>query len=206
MEQGTLSASDVAMLAGNNDNFGNGWGGMIWLFAILAMMNGGFFGGNNGGGLATQEFVQNGFNFNDLQDQNRDIIGAINSGTAQSVAATNQVFHDIVNNLGDKYNELARDIAGVAVTQQQIVANQNECSSNLSAQIAQNKFDNAMALAGMEQRITSKMDQNEITALRDQVNRLQLEQATGNVVRYPNSWAYNAGPSPFCGCGNGCNI
>lgn len=40
-----LTASDVALL--NNDGMGgNGWGGMIWLFAILAMMGGGFgFGG-----------------------------------------------------------------------------------------------------------------------------------------------------------------
>jgi len=49
MNDNGLTASDVALLSGNNnDGFGgNGWGGMIWLFAILAMMNGGF--GNWGG-------------------------------------------------------------------------------------------------------------------------------------------------------------
>lgn len=26
------------------------------------------------------------------------------------------------------------------------------------------------------------------------------------VVRYPMSYAYNAGPSPFCGCNSCCNI
>ena len=51
-ESNGLTASDVALLAGNNnDSFGNGgWGGMIWLFAILALMGGwgnGGFGGNN---------------------------------------------------------------------------------------------------------------------------------------------------------------
>lgn len=46
MGENGLSASDVALL--NNDGMGgNGWGGMIWLFAILAMMGGGFnFGGS----------------------------------------------------------------------------------------------------------------------------------------------------------------
>jgi hypothetical protein len=68
MGENGLTASDVALL--NNDGMGgNGWGGMIWLFAILAMMNGGFgFGGGYRPQYATQDFVQNGFNFNDLQD------------------------------------------------------------------------------------------------------------------------------------------
>ena len=54
----------------------------------------------------------------------------------------------------------------------------------------------ALALAGMEQRLTSKMDQNEITSLRDQIQQLQLNQAMTGVVRYPNGWTYGAGPFP----------
>lgn len=76
MGENGLSASDVALLSGNNDGFGGGnsWGGLIWLFAIIAMFNGGWGNGFGGGGrggyqpqYATQDFVQNGFNFNDLQ-------------------------------------------------------------------------------------------------------------------------------------------
>ena len=46
----TLSASDVALLSGNGfGGMGDGWSGMIWLFAILALMGGGFGSwGNNG--------------------------------------------------------------------------------------------------------------------------------------------------------------
>jgi hypothetical protein len=123
------------------------------------------------------------------------------------VAATNQVYHDIVGNLGDKYMELARDVAGVQGTVAQAIANQNECCcstkllisesiAGLSAQIAQNKYENALAMAGMEARLTAKMDQNEITSLRDQIQQLQLSQAMCGVVRYPSGWAYNAGPFP----------
>ena len=68
--------------------------------------------------------------------------------------------------------------------------------TGIHAQIAQNKYDNALALAGLEQRLTSKMDQNEITSLRDQIQQLQLNQAMCGVVRYPQGWAYNAGPFP----------
>jgi len=127
-----LTASDVALLTGNNDGFGNGgWGGMIWLFAILALMGGGF-GGNWGGGgyrpqYATQDFVQNGFNFNDLQSQNRDIMTAISNGTAQAVAATNQAKYDNINVEKDIQAALTAQIGDVRTNQMTLMANQNQC-------------------------------------------------------------------------------
>ena len=57
-------------------------------------------------------------------------------------------------------------------------------------------------MAGLEQRLTSKMDQNEITSLRDQIQQLQLAQATAGMLRFPQGWSYGAGPFPpiFGGC------
>ena len=43
---------------------------------------------------------------------------------------------------------------------------------------------------------------NRMADMRNRINRLQLSQAPCGAVRYPNTFAYNAGPSPFCG--NGC--
>lgn len=40
--------------------------------------------------------------------------------------------------------------------------------------------------------------------MQNQINQLQLAQAMQGVVRYPDSFAYNAGNNPFCGCGAGC--
>ena len=133
-DNGSLTASDVALLTGNNNNdgFGNGgWGGMIWLFAILALMGGGF-GGNWGGGgyrpqYATQDFVQNGFNFNDLQSQNRDIMNAITTGAAQAVAATNQAKYDNINVEKDIQAALTAQIGDVRTNQMTLLANQNDC-------------------------------------------------------------------------------
>ena len=115
MDNTGLSAADVALL--NND--GNGWGGMIWLFAILALMGGGFGGGwgNNNNGNAIQADVNRGFDNQNLQAQTRDILAAVTAGTAQSVATANQVYHDVVGYVGDKYTELQRDVAGLAVGQ-----------------------------------------------------------------------------------------
>jgi len=203
----------VMNIGGDNSGFGNGFMGIFGLLILLGILNGGFgggFGGNNGNANAIQADVNRGFDNQNLQAQTRDLMGAVTAGTAQSVAATNQVYHDIVGNLGDKYMELARDVAGVQGTVAQAIANQNECccstkllisetGAGLSAQIAQNKYENALALAGMEQRLTAKMDQNEITSLRDQVQQLQLAQAMNGVVRYPSGWTYGAGSFPPAG-------
>lgn len=208
----SMSPADFAALS-NGNGFG-GFEGLIYLAVIASMFGGGWGGfgwGGNAGAENLQNYIQNGFNFNDLQDQNRDLMQAVNNGTAQSVAASNQVYHDVVGYVGDKYSELARDIAGVALTQQQCVGDTQrmiaDAGASLSAQIAQNKYDNAMGLAGLEMRLTSKMDQNKIEDLQNQVNQLQLAQATNGMLRFPNSWSYGAGPFPplFGGCNCGCN-
>ena len=128
MGENGLTASDVALMSRDGDGFGNGWGGMIWLFAILAMMGGGF-GWNNGANqqYATRDQVQNGFDTQNLQAQTRDILAAVNAASMAGVQATNQVYHDVVGYVGDKYDELQRDIAGLAVGQANLLAHQNEC-------------------------------------------------------------------------------
>ncbi len=227
-ESNGLTASDVALLTGNNNgNLGGGWGGMIWLFAILALMGGGFNGGFGGGGYrpqyATQDFVQNGFNFNDLQSQNRDIMGAITAGAAQAVAATNQAKYDNINVEKDIQAALTAQIGDVRTNQMQLLANQNDCCcstkqalcegfNGVNAAIAQARYDNAMNTAAINanttaqtQRIIDMMTGNTIQDLRDQVQALQLQSQLAGVVRYPNGWTYNAGNNPFCnnGCGMG---
>lgn len=223
----TLSASDVALLSGNGfGGMGDGWGGMIWLFAILALMGGGFGGwGNNRfdnaigyENLATSNEVQRGFDNQNQMANQREILSAVTSGTAQSVAATNQSFHDTLNVIQDKYGELTRDIAGLAVGQANALANQNQCCCDtkmlISETAAQNRYDSAMNTASINanttaqaQKILDAIAQNKIEALQSRVSELELQAATSNVVRYPNAWTYNAGPSPFCGynnCGCGC--
>ena len=125
MGENGLSASDVAMLANNGDGFANNG---IWWLALMIMFGGGFGGwGNRGGNVATQEFVQNGFNFNDLQDQNRDIITAINNGTAQAVGAANQAKYDNLSAIRDAQTALGSQISDVRTMEQNILANQNDC-------------------------------------------------------------------------------
>ena len=211
MGENGLTASDVALL--NDGGMGNGWGGMIWLFAILAMMGGGFNWGGNGRGYeqyATRDQVQNGFDTQNLQAQTRDIMGAVTAGTAQSVATTNQVYHDVVGYVGDKYDELQRDIAGLAVGQANLLAHQNECCGGISRQLMQNNYDAAMRdaatnanIVAQNQKILDAIMGNKIEAMQNRINQLELQNQLAGVVRYPNGWTYNAGTAPFCG---GCNM
>lgn len=221
MENGTgLSASDVALL--NRDN-GFGWGGdggaFMWIFALLILAGGGFNGWNNNGfnnaigyeNLATSNEIQRGFDNQNLQAQTRDILAAVNDGTAQSVAATNQTFHDNLAAMQNLYNETSRDLSGLAMGQAQILANQNECCCSTKMEIAQNRYEAAMNTAAINantteqtQKILDALQQNKIESLQAQISALELRNATQNVVRYPNSWTYNAGMSPFCNCGYNC--
>ena len=203
---------------------------MIWLFAIIALMGGWGNGGFGGNGYhpqyATQDFVQNGFNFNDLQDQNRDIMGAITNGTAQAVAASTQAKYDNINVMKDVQAAIIAQIGDVRTNQMQLLANQNDCccstkmlinevGNNIMSELAQARYENAMNTASINanttaqtQRIIDMMTGNTIQDLRDQVQGLQLASQLQNVVRYPNGWTYNAGNNPFCnnGCGCGCNM
>ena len=217
----TVSDSGTPMVMGG-DCFGGS--GFIWAFLIFALLmgNGGFgFGGNNGNSNAIQADVNRGFDNQNLQNQTRDILTAVNNGTAQSVAASNQVFHDLSNNLSDKYSELARDVAGVNASIAQAIANQNECccsqkmliaetGAGINANLAQNRFDAAMNTAAINatttaqtQKILDTLAQNKIEALQGKVNQLELQNAMAGVVRFPNAYTYNAGSGPFCNCGCG---
>ena len=236
MDNNGLSASDVALLSRDpygygyraNNACGDGWGGFMWIFALLILAGGGFggFGNNNwmAGNIATQNDVQRGFDNQNTIANQREILAATTAGTSQAVAATNQTFHDTISVLGDKYNELQRDIAGLAVGQANSLANQNECCCNtrmaiadvgarLDAGIAQTRYDNALNTAAINanttaqtQKILDTISANKIEALQDKVHALELQNAVSGVVRYPSALTYNAGASPFCNPGCGCGM
>ena len=206
---GNLSAADMAAVTGRDGNWGEG----LWLFAILALMGGGFGNWGNRGGYeqyATRDQVQNGFDTQNLQSQTRDILAAVTGGTAQSVAATNQVYHDVVSYVGDKYMELQRDLAGLAVGQANLLAKQNETGCGILRAIDGVNYNAAMNTAAINanvtavgQKILDAIMGNKMEEMQNRINQLELQNQLGNVVRYPQGFVYNAGNNPFCGCG--CN-
>lgn len=202
--EGTGITPVMDMNRGYGD-FGFGGGSGLWLFAILALMWGGngFFGNNANLGYrpATAEDVNNGFNFADLQDQNRDIMGAITGAAAQSVAATERVG-----------NQITSDIHDVAMNVAATQAKQQECCSNVLRAVDGVNYNGALNTAAINANTTAQTQKVLDALAADKAERqaariAQLEQqiAMQGVVRYPSSMTYGAGPSPFCpgcGCGN----
>ena len=194
------------------DNFGGSW---IFLFAILALMWGGngAFGGGAGNSNAIQADVNRGFDNQNLQAQTRDILGAVTAGTAQAVAATNQTFHDTLTAFNDKYSELARDVAGLAVGQANLLAKQNECCCNQLRAIDGVNYNQAMNTAAIKeailldgQKTRDLITENKMEAMQARINQLELNQAVAGVVRYPSATTYTSGANPFCGCSGFGNI
>lgn len=221
MDNGSLSAADVALLNGHGNDTWGGGGAFMWIFALLILANGGFGGwGNNAAALgyenlATSSEVQRGFDNQNLQAQTRDILAAVTNGTAQTISASTQNATNAINAIKDGNASLIREFGTVETAITALSGKQQECccdikqlvqttSANTDAQIAQSKYETSMQMAQMEARLTAKMDANEIQNLRDQVSQLQLAQATAGVVRYPMQSTYCSGSNPFCGCGCGC--
>lgn len=216
MENGGLSASDVALL--NGGDFGGN--SFMWIFGLLILMS--MFNGNGWGNngfanaigyenLATSNEVQRGFDAQNSMANEREILSAVNSGTAQAVAATNQTFHDTLGIIQNRYDELARDISGLAVGQANQLAKSAECCCETKQLIMQSNYDGAMRDAATNANFTAQIQsvkdmiaQDKIEALQNQVNQLTLANQLANVVKYPNNTTY-AVPSPCfngCGCGN----
>ena len=209
---GTGITPVMDMNRGYGDGFGLGGSG-LWLFAILALMWGGngFFGGNGNNSNAIQADVNRGFDNQNLQAQTRDILSAVTSGTAQSVAATNQTFHDTLAAFNDKYSELQRDVAGLAVGQANLLAKQNECCCSQLRAIDGVNYNAAMNTAAIKEAIVAEnqktrdlITENKMEAMQARINQLELNQAVAGVVRYPNQTTYTSGTNPFCNCGCGC--
>ena len=214
-----MTLSDIAALNHDND-----WGGGAWwvivLFALIFGWGNNGWGNNNGfanaigyENLATSNEVQRGFDNQNSMANQREILAAVNSGTAQSVAATNQTFHDTLGIIQNRYDELARDISGLAVGQvSQMSKQQESCCETLRAidgvnyNLAMQAAQITQALGDKIQSVSDQITGNRMADMQNQINQLQLEQAMQGVVRYPNMFAYNAGNNPFCGCGSCGNI
>lgn len=210
-----MTASDVALMTGNN-----GWNdgmGFMWIFALLILANGGFGGwGNNGfqnaigyENLATSNEVQRGFDNQNSMANEREILAAINSNSLQGMQNANQNTQYMMGTFNDKYNELQRDIAGIAMAQQASIASQQQCCCEtkmlISETAANQRYESAMQNNAVIQAIQaegaatrSMIQADKIEALQQKVNNLELQNAMSGVVRYPMGLSYNAGPSPFC--------
>ena len=189
MDTPMYSPADYRAMSGDTDGFGGGWMWIIILFLFLFGMGGNGFGGANG----TRGEIQQGF---DTAEITRKLDG-ITNGLSDGFYAQNTT--------------MLNGFAGVttAVREAQFAAQQCCCETNRNIDSVRydaqkNTCDIITAIHAEGEATRSLIQANEVQALRDKVQSLELRDAMCGVVRYPNTWAYNAGTSPFCGCNTGC--
>lgn len=197
MESGIQPVMNVGGY-GCNDGYGFGGSG-IWLFAILALMWGGFGGNRFGnafeGRCATVEDLNNSANFTRLENQVQG------NGTAITTAATNlgngicQLGYQLATDFGN----LEKDLA--------------DCCCGINRNIDAVRYENAMNTAAINanttagiQKVLDRLCEDKLAAQQARISQLELNQALCGVVRYPTSATFNAGfPFLFNGFNCGCN-
>lgn len=219
METG-LTASDVALLNGKNND--NDWtdGGFMWIFALLILFWGGngMWGNRNvtNGEPVTEAGLCNAMNFNNLENA----VGRLSDQNQQQTQLLGNGICNLGYEMQGNISQLGKEAAlGQSGINQNIMSEGNtiqrqiaECccdnrlaTANLSAQMDRQTCDITSAIHAEGEATRALMQTNEIQALRDKVSSLEMDSRMYGVVRYPNGFVYNAGNSPFCGC-NGCGV
>lgn len=191
------SLSDLRAAVGDGEN---GWGSGWFLIVVLFLFMFGFGrnGWNNGDGYgqyataASQQEILFGQKFGQLNDRLTNIgngicnlgyemqgnIGQLGKEMALAQGATNTTVMQTAN-------DIQRQLADCCCTTQRAIDGVN---ANLEAKFA------ALEKSHLEQRIAEQSAR---------IASLEMDNRMYGVVRYPNGYSYNAGPSPFCGgcCG-----
>ena len=181
--------------------------GFMGIFGLLILLgifqNGGIFGGGNNNANALQADMQRGFDNQNTMAQTRDILTAVTNGTAQTIAASTQNATNAINAIKDGNASLIREFGTVETALTGLAGQMQSCCCDIKQQVMQNDYNGAMRDAATNANFTAQIQgvkdmiyQNKIEALQAQVSALQLQAATSNVVRFPNSYAYNGGVFP----------
>lgn len=204
-----MSPADIAAL--NNGGFGDG-GAFMWIFALLILANGGFGGWGGNGVNALNADMQRGFDTQNLQAQTRDILSAVNSGTAQTIAASTQNASNAITAIKDGNASLIREFGNVENALTALGGKQQECCCSILRSIDGVNYNNALNTAAINantteqtQKILDAIAGNRMADMQARINQLELAQATSGMLKFPNSWSYGAGPFPpifGCGCNN----
>lgn len=195
------NGTPVIMSGGDGCGFG-GNGSWVWAFLIFALLGfgGGGMWGNRGmmPNVATSGDIQRGFDTNEITRK----LDGINYGICDGFYAQNTNMLNGFSNVNQNINNEGRAI------QTQIA----QCCCDTQRAIDGVNYNNAMNTASINantttqtQKILDAICQNKIESLQSKVSQLELQNALCGVVRYPNGWTYNAGTSPFCNSGCGCN-
>lgn len=177
---------------------GCGWGGNgLWLFAILALMNGGFGWGNRGfdGRCATVEDLNNSANFTRLESQVRANENTIQQGFTNLGNGICSLGYQLATDFG----ALSKDLAECCCATQRAVDSVKFDMANYASAI------NANVVAQV-QSVKDMLCAEKAAAQAARIQQLELQQALCGVPRILPATVYGAVPynGYYSGCGCGC--
>lgn len=202
-----FSLSDLkAALGDNNGAFGGGGLLFVVILFLFFVMFGGGWGNNQRGELdryataASQQEILFGQQFGQINDRLTNIgNGICNLGyemqggfgqLGKEVALGQSNINQTIMGTG---NTLSRQLSDCCCENRLAVA-------NLGAQMDRQTCEITTAIKAEAAATRAMLQEDTIQRLRDQVADLRMDNRMQGVVRYPNGYSYNAGPSPFCGC------
>ena len=193
------------MPLGNDGMFGgNGFMGIFGLLILLGIFSGGFggFGGGNQQ-YATRDQVQNGFDNQNMQMQTSGILNAVTSGTAQTIAASTANATNAINAIKDGNSALIREFGTVESALTAVGGQMQSCCCDILRSVDSVNYNGALNTAAINANTTAQTQKildaimgNRMADMQSQINALQLQAATSNVLRFPNAWTYAGGVFP----------
>lgn len=208
-----MSPADIAALTKGN-GFGDG-NGLSWLVLIILFFGfmGGGFGWNRNGELgqyataASQQDILFGQHFGQINDRLTNIGNGICG-----------LGYDMQGNIANLGKEIALGQANLQLQASNntaaITSQLAQCCCTTQRGIDSVNYNGAINTAAINKNIDDKFAALEKAGLERQIQEqaakisaLELASQMVGVVKYPMSYAYSAGASPFCGgagCGAGC--
>lgn len=190
---------------GGDGGFGlNGLGGIFALLILLGIFSGGFggFGGNNSVNSLNAD-MQRGFDQQNTMYQTGNILNAVTNGTAQTIAASTQNAANAITAIKDGNASLIREFGNVETALTGVAGQMQECCCNTLRAIDSVNYNSAINTAAINANTTAQIQsikdmlyQSKVDSLESQVSALQLQAATSNVLRFPNSWTFAGGVFP----------
>ena len=190
-----MDSTGITPVMPMGDGFGGG-NSFIWIFGLLILLglfNGNGFGfGGNGNMNALNADMQRGFDNQNVQAQTRDILSAVTNGTAQTIAASTQNATNAINAIKDGNAALVREFGTVETALTAMGGQMQNCCCETLRAIDGVNMNTTLQI----QKVLDAISVNRMADMQNQINALQLQNATANVLRFPNAWTFNGGVFP----------